>query len=88
MRKTLVLCEMKQWTRFAMKHLWIFVPILTLSFLLKDASARDMLQLGPQVGERIPSDLVAVDQHGTTKAFSNLKGKNGLILIFSRSLHW
>ncbi len=88
MHKILFLSEKKLWTRAIMKYLWIFVPILALGCSLNDASARDMLQLGPQVGQRIPNDLATVDQHGTTKAFNNLRGKNGLILIFSRSLHW
>lgn len=42
---------------------------------------------GPGVGERIP-DFAAVDQDGKRRAFDDLTGPNGLLLLFHRSADW
>ena len=42
---------------------------------------------GPAVGEKIP-ELSAVDQLGKRRAFDDLTGPNGLLLLFHRSADW
>jgi len=44
-------------------------------------------ETGPEVGERIPA-FQAVDQNGKTLSFDDLKGPNGLLLLFYRSADW
>lgn len=43
---------------------------------------------GPAVGAAIPSQLEAPDQTGAPRAFANLRGDNGLVLVFNRSASW
>jgi len=42
---------------------------------------------GPAVGARIPA-FEAVDQDGKPRTFENLRGPNGLVLLFVRSADW
>ena len=42
---------------------------------------------GPAVGEAIPA-FSAVDQQGRRRSFEDLKGPNGLLLLFHRSADW
>jgi len=42
---------------------------------------------GPVVGSRIPP-FEAVDQNGKPRTFENLRGPNGLVLLFVRSADW
>ncbi len=70
------------------------LTLVFLSFLIiaasppVDAVARDKLQAGPKIGAQIPSALAAIDQSGKKRSFDTIKGNKGLILVFSRSLHW
>ena len=52
------------------------------------AHAVDMLNLGPKIGEQIPHTLDTVDQNKKAKSFNMIKGKRGLVLMFSRSFDW
>lgn len=45
-------------------------------------------QQGPDVGKTIPSELSASDQKGKAHTFSDLAGKNGMTLVFLRSVEW
>jgi hypothetical protein len=45
------------------------------------------LDVGPAVGEAIPR-FEAPDQTGRLRAFEDLKGPNGLVLLFFRSADW
>lgn len=45
------------------------------------------LEVGPAVGERIPA-FEALDQTGRLRTFEDLKGPNGLMLVFVRSADW
>lgn len=45
------------------------------------------IRTGPAVGERIP-DFEAADQSGRRQTFETLKGRNGLLLLISRSADW
>lgn len=60
---------------------------LWLGVLAVPAAAQDGLAKGPRIGAPIPV-IAAVDHHGAARDFQSLKGKQGLILIFSRSLRW
>jgi cytochrome oxidase Cu insertion factor (SCO1/SenC/PrrC family) len=40
-----------------------------------------------KVGDRMPT-FRAVDQFGTERDFANLKGPNGLVILFFRSADW
>jgi hypothetical protein len=42
---------------------------------------------GPAVGSPIPG-FEAVDQDGKARTFDNLRGPNGLVLLFVRSADW
>lgn len=42
---------------------------------------------GPAVGQGIP-DFAAVDHNGKRRAFDDLAGPNGLLLLFHRSADW
>lgn len=49
------------------------------------AAAHD---LGPPVGAPIPDAVRAPDGAGAARNFQNLKGANGLVLVFARSADW
>ena len=44
-------------------------------------------RFGPQVGETVP-DFSLVDQAGQTRDLSSIMGRNGAMLVFSRSAAW
>ncbi|MEE8445770.1 MAG: hypothetical protein V3S44_10500 [Alphaproteobacteria bacterium] len=48
----------------------------------------DQLDVGPAIGATIPHRLTMPDQTGTQRNFRTLRGKKGLILMFSRSFDW
>ena len=52
------------------------------------AEAVDELRRGPQIGFEASEILAASDQSGTPQTFRSLRGKRGLILMFSRSFDW
>jgi len=56
--------------------------------LAQGATAHDKLDQGVRVGATIPHQLEAMDQTGTQRSFRTLRGKKGLILMFSRSFDW
>jgi copper chaperone CopZ len=45
------------------------------------------VRTGPAVGAAIPA-FTAVDQHGKTRRFEDLRGPKGLVLLFYRSADW
>jgi hypothetical protein len=47
----------------------------------------DDYRTGPEVGEKAPSFILA-DQSGTSRSLESLMGRNGLLLVFSRSAGW
>jgi hypothetical protein len=47
----------------------------------------DGYQTGPAVGAKVP-EFSLPDQDGQARSLANLTGKNGLLLIFSRSAGW
>lgn len=42
---------------------------------------------GPSVGSTVPM-LSALDQHGKPQNLGTLKGTNGLLFVFNRSVDW
>ena len=46
-----------------------------------------LLEIGPGLGEAIPR-FEAQDQAGRLRTFDDLKGPNGLMLVFVRSADW
>ncbi len=59
--------------------------------LVAPATARqapvDIDKLGPQVGARVP-EFSGTDQRGRTQTLESLMGREGLMLVFSRSADW
>ena len=47
----------------------------------------DALHTGPEIGQSVP-DFVLPDQHGQNRRLSDLMGRKGLLLVFSRSADW
>jgi peroxiredoxin len=69
-----------------MKLGWAFL------FLLFAAQAPQFdpnanLKTGPEVGQKIPA-FSAIDQTGKVQSFDSLKGPQGLVLFFNRSVDW
>jgi len=78
--------------RFSPKHL-IGAALIALALTLPQQSAfaagdLDTLDKGPAVGNAIPHQLTALDQNNEMRDFASLTGKNGLIVLFSRSFDW
>ncbi len=47
----------------------------------------DGYQTGPEIDQKIP-DFTLTDQHGQNRSLKELRGPNGLLLVFSRSADW
>ena len=52
------------------------------------AGAVDERLDGPAVGAQVGALVAASDQAGAARDFRSLRGKKGLILLFSRSFDW
>lgn len=62
--------------------------LLTLAFLGGSMFSQSTSPVpGIQVGEKIPP-FAAPDQFGHPQTFESLRGKHGLLLLFSRSADW
>ena len=64
---------------------WALAISLSTAVVAADNYALDR---GPLVGDPIPHTLETQDQFGSARDFQSIKGENGLILLFSRSLDW
>lgn len=62
----------------------LVVAVAFLSF----AGAASAHEVGPQPGAHLPVALSAPDSSGAVKSFDDLKGENGLVLMFVRSADW
>jgi peroxiredoxin len=58
-----------------------------MSVLLAGLLLAAAIDVGPAVGEKIPS-FQAVDQDGRVRTFADLGGPQGLVLLFFRSADW
>jgi len=47
----------------------------------------DGYRTGPEIGEKVP-DFALADQHGRSRTLGDLMGRDGLLLVFSRSALW
>ena len=79
-------------SKFFPKHL-ISTAFIALALVIPQHGALaagdlDTLDKGPAVGTAIPHQLTAPDQRNEIRDFSSLTGKNGLIVLFSRSFDW
>lgn len=52
------------------------------------AGAVDERLDGPPAGTRVGALVAAKDQTGAARDFGSLRGKKGLVLLFSRSFDW
>ncbi len=64
----------------------IVVVVTMLAFFFTPA-ARAEIATGPEVGTRIP-DILTLDQHGRMRSFEDLRGPEGLLLLFHRTADW
>jgi len=60
---------------------------LAVALLAAPAVADEPLATGPEVGTRIPA-FEAPDQYGEMQTFEDLRGPEGLLLLFHRSADW
>jgi len=51
------------------------------------AAQNDGYRTGPEIGEKVP-DFTLDDQNGKSWRLGDLMGRNGLLLVFSRSALW
>ena len=61
----------------------VAVGILTTAF----STARGAIATGPEVGEKIP-EFQTRDQSGRMRRFEDLRGSEGLLLLFHRTADW
>lgn len=62
-------------------------PIKVEEWLEFVAAQNDEMHTGPEIGEKVP-DFSLTDQYGRTWALGDLTGRDGLLLVFSRSALW
>ena len=62
--------------------------LLTAASSALAAGAVDERLDGPAVGTQVGALVAAADQAGAARDFRSLRGKKGLILLFSRSFDW
>ena len=55
---------------------------------IASASGADKLERGPKVGATVPHPVEATDHTGKRRDLASIAGRNGVILLFSRSLDW
>ncbi len=62
-------------------------PIKVEEWLQFVAAQNEEMRTGPEIGQKVP-DFSLTDQHGKTRAMGDLTGRDGLLLVFSRSALW
>ena len=74
------------------RHTFTLAGLIALLFVSVPASAEDRydtLPHGPRIGASIAQALDgAMDHKGKPQSLKTLRGKKGLILLFSRSFDW
>ncbi len=82
----------RTWTLLRPTAVAVALAALTVSGLAGPqalaAGAVDQLTQGPEIGMAAAVSVAAKDQIGATRDFRSLRGKRGLILMFSRSFDW
>jgi len=62
-------------------------PIKVEEWLEFVAAQNDGMRTGPEIGEKVPG-FSLTDQYGKTRTLGDLTGRDGLLLVFSRSALW
>ncbi len=62
--------------------------VVAVLFFGLSAQAADPIQVGPEVGSKIPSNFAVRDAMGNDVSFADVTGKKGLVLGFVRSASW
>ena len=70
-------------------RIYVMAVALTASMALPSAQAPlpEVERFGPRVGETVP-DFSLVDHRGEARTLQSLMGRNGMMLVFSRSADW
>ncbi len=66
---------------------WLGVGVLAVMTQFAFAESEYAAAWGPSVGSTAPM-LAADDQAGTHQTLETLKGSNGLLFVFNRSVDW
>ena len=74
--------------RFAAIRTLLVCALVALALPVLAAGAVDQRSDGPKVGTSVGALIAAMDQTGAARDFRSLRGKKGLILLFSRSFDW
>ena len=67
--------------------LWLAVFLAALTVSANAEASAYAEAWGPSVGSEAPM-LQADDHNGTAQSFADLKGPNGLLFVFNRSVDW
>ena len=67
--------------------LWLAVLLVALTVSANAEASAYAEAWGPSVGSEAPM-LQADDHNGTAQGFASLKGPNGLLFVFNRSVDW
>lgn len=67
--------------------LWFAVLLAALTVSANAEASAYAEAWGPSVGSEAPM-LQADDHNGTAQSFADLKGPNGLLFVFNRSVDW
>lgn len=70
----------------ALRH-FSFACVLLASAQLAQANSDYVATWGPSIGSNAPM-LAALDQDGNRQDLDTLKGANGLLFVFNRSVDW
>lgn len=78
-----------QYRRSGLKVLWCSLIVGALAGMaqLAVAESKYAAAWGPVVGSTVPM-LAATDQDGNQQTLDTLKGSNGLLFVFNRSVDW
>ena len=61
---------------------------LIVALLISATAWAESIDIGPKIGTKIPTPFAAQDAAGVKKAFVDIVGENGAVLVFVRSAAW
>lgn len=67
--------------------IFLFGMVAAMTTFFFISSARAGIVTGPEVGTKIP-DISAFDQYGKMRTFEELRGPEGLLILFYRTADW
>ena len=68
-------------------RLFFLACVAVMAYLISAEDDSYASQWGPAIGTQLP-DLEVKDPEGESRDFDQLKGSNGLVLVFVRSSDW